>query len=321
MSTKPQTASSKPAAKRRRTAEVASSDVASEAMAAMRLHYTDLLNARLERVLKVLPARNDPHARAALQKVRVLLGPTAKRAKGVGVRYATTDEGFIVTDITFHGDASAASASASRITEGLDAALGPLWRQAAATSPALKPEALELVRTAVTLETQASTLWLQAQLDQLRERLDRASHTTAVPAPPKRREIDLLDATQFGAALGVGDATVRQRERKREIFGYLPGHRQRGRVYPSFQLWDGVAGEPLKRILLALGDEPSGRDATFFAAINQDLIGSTPVEVLIGERLTDRDDPRAALDLLKLPSERRLQAVLAAARKFKHAGA
>jgi hypothetical protein len=300
--------------------EVASIDVASEPIAAMNLHYMDLLKARLERVLKVLPARNDPHARAALRKVGVLLGRSPKSAKKVGVRYALPDEGVIV-DFTFHSDASAASEGAIRITEGLDAALGPLWSQAAATSPALKPEALELVRTAVTLETQASTLWLQAQLDQLREKLDRATHTTAIPAPPKRREIELLDATQFGAALGVGDATVRQRERKREIFGYLPGHRQRGRVYPSFQLWEGVAGEPLKRLLLALGDEPSGRDATFFAAINQDLIGSTPVEVLIGERLTDRDDPRAALDLLKLPPERRLQAVLAAARKFKHAGA
>lgn len=170
---------------------------------------------------------------------------------------------------------------------------------------------------AANLQARASNLRLESKVEALAARVTRASASRRGAQPPaSARSVTLLSAAAIGRELGLTEATVYQRERKRQLFGYLPGQRQRGRVYPSFQLWEHVRGEPLERALRALGDEPSGHDATFFAALNSDLLDSTPVEVLVGERLTEREDDEQAWRLLALEPARRLDAVLAAARKF-----
>lgn len=195
----------------------------------------------------------------------------------------------------------------------------------AIASARISPLAGALVLDAVDLQVRASTLGLEARIDALQAQLRQALASQS-PAPAdgarRHRRIELLSAAQIGEQLDLTEATVYQRERKRQLFGFLPGQRRRGRVYPSFQLWPELGSATLERILRILGDKPSERDATFFAAINVDLLGCTPVEVLIGEWLTDRDDEGTdeggddVMRLLALAPALRLEAVVAAARKF-----
>jgi hypothetical protein len=128
----------------------------------------------------------------------------------------------------------------------------------------------------------------------------------------------LLSAAQLGKALGdLGDEIVRVRERAGELFSILRPGRKRGREYPAFQAWPGVAGQPLVRTLAALGPASSADAYSFFTSPTALLCGLTPVEALLGQ-LTSRTDSGVNLDaqvLLAAPPEERLKAVILAAKE------
>ncbi|MEN3291993.1 MAG: hypothetical protein V7642_1246 [Burkholderiales bacterium] len=139
---------------------------------------------------------------------------------------------------------------------------------------------------------------------------------SVVPQPADAADVrsDMLTANQIGAALGVSDETVRLREQQGELFAVLQPGRKRGRQYPGFQLWPGVAGEPLKRVLARLG----GRGASayqFLTSRNMDLASLSPLQVLSGRGMTPSDQVDAQ-DLLALCDADRLAAVERAANAF-----
>jgi hypothetical protein len=125
---------------------------------------------------------------------------------------------------------------------------------------------------------------------------------------------EMLTAIQIGQKLGVSDETVRQRELQGEIFAVLQPGRKRGRQYPAFQLWPGVAGEPLKRVLAHLGF--GGASAyQFFTSPNADLASLSPLQVLSQRALTLMEGD-SAKELLALADGERLSAVERAAAAF-----
>jgi hypothetical protein len=141
----------------------------------------------------------------------------------------------------------------------------------------------------------------------------KAAPTLSDPAEP-------LSATQLGRALGnLSDETVRLRERSGELFSIMREGRKRGREYPAFEAWPGVAGAPLKQVLKALG-LPGGASSTvaygFFMSPTEMLSGLTPVEALCGALISTsmpREVDALAQTLLRASSNERLKAVVHAA--------
>lgn len=130
----------------------------------------------------------------------------------------------------------------------------------------------------------------------------------------RRDPTESLSAVELGRLLGVTDETVRNREQAGELFSILRPGRKRGREYPAFQAWDGVAGEPLKQVLPALG-RPSGPAAYGFLTSPQDtLAGLTPLEALVG--VTSREVAPEALEFLRSDAGDRLAVVLQAAQTY-----
>jgi len=140
---------------------------------------------------------------------------------------------------------------------------------------------------------------------------------TAAQGPAHRsgsRPFELLSANEFGHRLGLSDESVRLRERSGEVFSVIEPGRKRGRRYPEFQLWPGLAGEPLKRILGRLPGIDGASLYQFFTSPAMELAGLSPLQVL-----TTIDTEAAgaeAAELLREPVERRLAAVESAAESF-----
>jgi hypothetical protein len=129
-----------------------------------------------------------------------------------------------------------------------------------------------------------------------------------------RDSAESLSAVQLGRLLGVTDETVRNREQAGELISILRPGRKRGREYPAFQAWDGVAGEPFKQVLAALG-RPSGPAAYGFLTSPQDtLAGLTPLEALVGA--TGREVAPEAQEFLSSDAGDRLAVVLQAAQTY-----
>ena len=76
---------------------------------------------------------------------------------------------------------------------------------------------------------------------------------------------------------------MRVRERAGELFSVLRTGRKRGREYPAFQAWSGIAGKPLAKVLAALGSASGAVAYGFFTSPTDLLGGVTPIEVLIGK--------------------------------------
>jgi hypothetical protein len=130
----------------------------------------------------------------------------------------------------------------------------------------------------------------------------------------RRDPAEALSAAQLAAVLGVTDETVRNREAAGELFSILRPGRKRGREYPAFQTWEGVAGEPLKDILAALG-RPSGPVAyAFFTSAQDTLAGLSPLEALVG--LTPREVSPEAQEFLRAGAPERLAVVVQAAQTY-----
>jgi hypothetical protein len=112
---------------------------------------------------------------------------------------------------------------------------------------------------------------------------------------------------------GLSDETVRQREKAGELFSVLRPGRKRGREYPAFQAWPGIAGPVLAQVLGTLG-QISATDVFGFFAVENDLLGQvTPVEALMGQLARTRTLESETNELLKSPIQDRLSAVLKAA--------
>lgn len=133
------------------------------------------------------------------------------------------------------------------------------------------------------------------------------------PADPMR----LLTARQLGQELhGLSEDMVWVREKDGALFSVLPAGRRRGRLYPAFQAMDGVVGEPLARVLSTLAELPGERQLSFFRQRCGDLEGLTPVEVMLGHALEQRELTQAAAALAVSQPRTRHAAVLRAAKHF-----
>jgi hypothetical protein len=128
--------------------------------------------------------------------------------------------------------------------------------------------------------------------------------TAADPAQP-------LSAAELGQALGgLTDETVRQRERAGELFSIMRPGRKRGREYPAFQAWPGISGQPLAKVMSALGGASGTAAYGFFTSPTDLLGGLTPIEAMSGRLTTRRGMEPSARELLKASDEERLQAVI-----------
>ncbi|MEZ2352136.1 hypothetical protein [Caballeronia sp. RCC_10] len=180
----------------------------------------------------------------------------------------------------------------------------------------LNESVLELLQSWV--ETMVETRLVQRQIEFerviecVREQIPQA-RVEALQDDPAR----LLSAVAMGQALGgIGDESVRQREKAGELFSVLRPGRKRGREYPAFQAWTGISGEPLKQVLDAL-ERPEGAAAYAFFTSPSDLLGGlSPVEAMLGTMTSQRSLADDAAGFLSAPSAERLEAVLQAAKAY-----
>jgi hypothetical protein len=128
---------------------------------------------------------------------------------------------------------------------------------------------------------------------------------------------EALSAADLSLRLGgLVAETVRLRERRHALFSTLPPGRERGREYPAFQAWPGVAGAPLRQVLRAL-NQPDGAAAYgFFSSTAPELEGLTPVEALCGQLVEHRPLGVGAQALLAADADMRLDAICGAARVY-----
>lgn len=173
---------------------------------------------------------------------------------------------------------------------------------------------LELLQSWVQLTVDARIVQRQIEL---RRAIDSASLEASRQTPEldERNPVEPLSAAQLGSALGgLSDETVRQRERAGELFSILRPGRKRGREYPAFQAWPGIAGEPLASTLVVLGAENGTLAYGFFTSPTDLLGGLTPIEALLGRLTAGRSIDPGAHALLAAPAQERLRAVLETAR-------
>jgi hypothetical protein len=115
---------------------------------------------------------------------------------------------------------------------------------------------------------------------------------------------------------GLSDETVRQREKAGELFSFLRPGRKRGREYPAFQTWPSIAGDPLIRVLRALGDANGATAYGFFSSPSPELGRLTPVEALAGKLTKARSIDAGAAALLSESPQARVDAVVGAASAY-----
>ena len=262
---------------------------------------------QLERKLAETLARAQP-GRSSLDAVSQL----RKRLVGQGVFLALDGKAF-------------RSGSFSRTTKAdtkkglaatpIDAALtkSTLAHVKALSKAGMPPAVLELLQSL--LEVTVDARLLQQNIEFLRAL--EGSGPVAISVAPGSLAVDPLEplsAADLGRALGeLSDETVRQREKAGELFSVLRPGRKRGREYPAFQAWPGIAGEPLAKVLSALTPGSSTVAYGFFSSPTDLLGGLTPVEALLG-RLTDQRELDAETQaLMNAPTGERLHAVVKAA--------
>ncbi len=190
---------------------------------------------------------------------------------------------------------------------------------AALRQAGLDTSIIELLRSWVEVTVDARALQRQIEVQRV---LDSVQGEIALVVPDALVEdpVKSLSAAELGEALGgLGDETVRQRERAGTLFSVLRPGRKRGREYPAFQAWPGVAGEPLELVLAALGPVSGVAAYGFFTSPTDLLGGLTPIEALVGRLTTLRDVDVETQLLLTAPASQRLEAVEKAARS--HAAA
>jgi len=216
------------------------------------------------------------------------------------------------------GTAFAKAFKESRPSPLIDDALAQVTQAhtAALRESGLSARTLELLRSWV--EVTVETRMLQQLVEQ--RRLGQLQREGASTPPVRLNPEAPLSAADLGRALGgVSDETVRQRERAGELFSILPVGRKRGREYPAFQAWAGIAGETLTNVLHHIGypAHASGAEAyAFFTSAADTLAGLTPVEALHGQLTRECELDAAARALLAFSEMDRHAAVLNAAKAF-----
>lgn len=154
---------------------------------------------------------------------------------------------------------------------------------------------------------------LQHGLSQLRL-LGPAGRRGAADDQPMRH----LTAAEIGYELHLGDQMVNRLRLAGHLYGYLPDGRRRGRVYPAFQAWGGIFGEPLRQVLLAIGDTEDERLNDFFDGEILALGGITPVEALLGRSFQHRGEPSPqAREILSQSAAQRLARVVDEAKAWR----
>lgn len=129
----------------------------------------------------------------------------------------------------------------------------------------------------------------------------------------------LVSGNDLAQMMGVSEEAVRQRLRAGKLIAILTAGRERGRGFPIFQAWSGIAGAPLEQILKAMGYNDPGKavDAAdafqFFIGRNDLLSNFTPVEVLTGACVSHPADTEAA-EFFAKPHQERLEFVTSVAR-------
>jgi DNA-binding transcriptional regulator YiaG len=145
-----------------------------------------------------------------------------------------------------------------------------------------------------------------------------ALREAALTASQQAGDPAFLSAAEFARRLRVSDQTVRNLERDGKIFSVLTAGRERGRQYPTFQLYEGVRGRPLETLLAVLHELPGAARYQFCTTPQDVLGGHAPVVVLLGTpaaaRDVDRPEPDAVLDR---SDDERLALVLEAARTYR----
>lgn len=133
----------------------------------------------------------------------------------------------------------------------------------------------------------------------------------------------LISGNDLARMLGVSEEAVRQRLQAGKLIAILSDGRERGRGFPVFQAWAGIAGVPLEKVLKAFGYEGPGKtvdaaDAFLFLVSRNDLLGDfTPVEVLTGAGLFPQDIE--AEEFLAKPYQERLAFVISVAQSIAEA--
>lgn len=128
-----------------------------------------------------------------------------------------------------------------------------------------------------------------------------------------RDTTEMGTAEELAVALEVSSETVRRRTLARTLIAVLGPGRKRGREYPMFQTWPGIAGAPLEAVLEALR-HPEGAPAYQFMTTPSDALGGlTPIEVMVGEAAPEAELSPGARDFLQEDQEARLRAVVEAA--------
>lgn len=167
------------------------------------------------------------------------------------------------------------------------------------------------------VETTVDARVLQRELELKQPRVADDHVSMHAPASPVEDPTSPLSATALGRALGgLSDETVRQRERSGELFSILRPGRKRGREYPAFQAWPGMAGEPLARILAALRPVSSTEAYGFFTSPTELLGGLTPIEATVGQLTSARQLDAETIKLLQADPQKRLAIVVKAAEAF-----
>lgn len=134
----------------------------------------------------------------------------------------------------------------------------------------------------------------------------------------------LVSGNELAQMLGVSEEAVRQRHQAGKLIAILTEGRERGRGFPIFQAWEGIAGATLEQVLKAIGYDGPGSsvdaaDAFQFFVSRNELLGDfTPVEVLTGAGLPNPEDIEAA-EFLAKPYQERLEFVTNVARSLAEA--
>lgn len=130
---------------------------------------------------------------------------------------------------------------------------------------------------------------------------------------------ELISGNALAQMLGISEEAVRQRLQAGKLIAIISAGRERGRGFPIFQAWEGIAGAPLEQILRAMGYQGPGgavdaADAFLFFTGRNDLLGNfTPVEVLTGAVVADPADIEA-FEFMAKPHQDRIEFVTKVAR-------
>jgi hypothetical protein len=176
---------------------------------------------------------------------------------------------------------------------------------------------LELLQSWVEVTVDARVLQRQIEVKRAIESVQAEAAPRSATEPVADDPAQPMSAAELGQALGgLSDETVRQRVRGVEVFSVLRPGRKRGREYPAFQAWPGIAGAPLARMLSALGMPAAGLGTAaygFFTSPTDLLGGLTPIEAMLGRLTATRQLEPETQALLAATPEERLEAVVKAA--------